>query len=214
MNKKLISIIPVVLFIGLAFSGIAYAHWRETLYINANIESDDLKWEWYLAISGDPEEQNDWHCGNGFMDPAPYPGDQHVATTTAEIDDEDPHIVDIIIDNAYPSYYVEVSCYPMCTGSVPIIVEKVLIDDQEFTENFYAQLDLNDDGLADVEIAWGDNFGVQIDPWDTPPFPEISLWIHVLQEAPEDTQGLTFSFEIVGVQYNLYEPDWPFDPWE
>ena len=116
----------------------------------------------------------------------------------------------MILNNVYPSYFTSVSFYVHNCGTIPLIIDKVLIKNQTHTVAELrkvpapvVRLDLNGDGKDDIEILWGDNFGVQLHPCDTSP--EFSLWVHVLQGAPQDAT-LSFTIEVVAINWNEYVP--------
>lgn len=198
----------MVIMLGLLSTGLAYATWQETLFINGIVETGTLDWEFTAASSLDPGplpiSVPDYHCNDGFTGPPYYwMGDKDVGYTTVEI--TDPHTVTVTLQNVYPSYFNMITIYAKNTGTIPFIIEKAIIDSTEITSTPapVVSLDLNDDGLADIEILWKDAPGDQLEPGQDSD--EISFWIHVLQDAPEGTT-LSLTIEIVAVNWNEYEP--------
>lgn len=197
----------MVLMVALAGIGVGYAHWSQTLTIEGTVNTGELDWEFWSGVSIDPQtpETLDWHCNDGFTVPPIPPfwqGDKNVGyTTTVLVDtdlDGDFDRLEVALHNVYPSYFNDISYWVHNNGSIPLIIDRVIIDGQEFTAPFYVSLDLNGDALDDVEIQYGNNFGDQLEPCD---FREISFWIHVLQAAPQG-ESLTFTMELVAIQWN------------
>ncbi len=128
-------------------------------------------------------------------------GDKDVGSSSITI--TDPHTVTITLNNVYPCYFTMASVYAQNTGTIPLIIDKVIIDGN--VENSFPtypiQMDLDGDGTDDIEIWWKDGFGIQLEPGDDSP--EMSFWIHILQGAPEGAT-LYFTIEIVGIQWNMY----------
>jgi hypothetical protein len=198
--------IPMLLVLALVTIGFAYAHWSETLYINGSVATGEVDWEFTAASSIDPDGVNDYHCHDGFADGEFWQGDKNVGYTTAV--KTDPHTVTVTMHNVYPSYFVSISVYAKNTGTIPIIFDKVIIKNDVTVEVRddpapVVKLDLNGDGKKDIEILWGNGFGEQREPGEM--FPEMSFWIHVLQDAPEGAT-LSFTIEMVAIQWNMYVP--------
>jgi hypothetical protein len=113
--------------------------------------------------------------------------------------------------NTYPCNFNELSWYVKNCGTLPIRIDHIDILDNlgHVIATFNNEgsvtvvgLDLNQDGNADIEVRYGDNFGLQIEPNTESPA-EFSLWIHTLQAAPQGAT-LTFSIKIYAVQWNEY----------
>ncbi len=198
----------MVLMLGLLMGGLAYANWSETLYISGSVATGDLDWEFtdvlILDTTGD-----DYHCRDNFEDPSPrsWMGDKDVGSSSIEITDS--HTITITLTNVYPSYFTMASVYALNTGTIPLIIDNVIIDGNVLRSfpTYPIQLDLDGDGLDDIEIWWrGSIFGHQMEPEHESP--EMSFWIHILQDAPQG-ETLSFTIELVAVQYNLYDPPKP-----
>jgi len=196
----------MVVMLGLLSTGLAYAHWSETLFVNGQVDTGELDWQFTSAIIIDTTGP-DYHCRDGFAGPPPeyWIGDKDVGSSSIEVDPTDPHIVTITLNNVYPCYFTMASVYAQNTGTIPLIIDSVIIDGTVLNDfpTYPVQLDLNGDGYDDIEIWWKDGFGTQLEPGD--PSPEMSFWIHVLQPAPQGTE-LNFTIEIVAVQWNGYVP--------
>jgi hypothetical protein len=119
--------------------------------------------------------------------------------------DGDYDMLELDLHNVYPSYFTSVSVYAHNNGSIPLIIDSVIINGVVLRKSPtpVVRLDLDGDGLDDIEIWWGNGFGVQLEPCDWSP--EMSFWVHILQDAPQDAT-LSFTIELVAVQYNEYVP--------
>lgn len=209
-NVSKISALLIGLVIALGFSGIAYAHWQETLYIDGTVYSGELDWEYwdeYKENNIDPTFTQDDHG----IDPD---WDKDVASTTGTFSDTDgdgdPDTMTITINNAYPQYHNHISFWVHCNGNIPLKIWKAEILDNN--DNVIATLDcynpspgwvpLDLDGTIDpdIEIKIGNGWGTQMHFCDEHDF---SFSIKVMQTAPEDAI-LTFSIQLVAIQYNLY----------
>ena len=202
MRKTKLLVLPMLLMLGLLTSGLAHAYWSQTLYIEGNVASGKLDWEFTFAMAED-EEGKDWNCGDNFV-PTPWEVDKDVGSTTIEI--TDPHTVTLTLTNVYPSYWTSADVYAHNNGTIPLIIDRVIINGNVFRKInpfAYAQLDLDKDGKYDIETRWWNGFGEKIDPCGDSP--GMSFWIHVLQDAPQG-KTLEFTIEIVAIQWNEYEP--------
>jgi len=203
-NTKLLAW-PMVLMLGLLSTGVAYAHWSQMLYIGGSVASGDVDWEFTEAFILDTTG-DDYHCRDNFEGPSPrsWMGDKDVGSSSIEI--TDPHTITITLTNVYPCYFTMASVYALNTGTIPLIIDNVIIDGNLLRSfpTYPIQLDLDGDGLDDIEIWWKDSFGFQMEPGDDSP--EMSFWIHVLQDAPQGATGATlrFTIGIVAVQWNKY----------
>lgn len=202
-NQKLLPI-HLAVIIALAATGVAYAHWSQTLQIQGTILTGELDWEFTMVTCLDTSG-NDYHCRDGFAGPPPYfwMGDKDVGSTSCEVTDS--HTVTVTLNNVYPCYFNSVTLYVDAAGTIPITFEKVIIDGNEITSEPapVIKLDLNGDDLDDIEILWKNTLGTQREPGES--FPAMSFWLHVLQDAPRGT-ALSFTIELVGIQWNMYTP--------
>jgi len=169
------------------------------------IKSGTADWK-FNAISvnndGTPGE-HDWHCYDNFEYGMFWQGDKDVGITTAAIS-ADPHYATVTLENVYPCYFTSISVYPHNIGTVPIKIDSAIISSAYESVTLravgYVALDCNGDNKPDIEIMYGDSFGIQLDPNQTPD-PEISFWVHVLHNAPWDTT-LSSDIEIVAVTWS------------
>jgi hypothetical protein len=127
--------------------------------------------------------------------------------------DGDMDTMDIWLNNTYPYYYTKVDFEVHNNGEVPIKIWRLIVRldngseyyfyeiNSDVIENEGMYLDLDGDGLYDVIMWWGDNFGVQLEPCQRA---DISFNIIVLQTAKE---GMTYHFQLQldAVQWNEYQ---------
>lgn len=208
MRNTKLAVLPILLLIGTLLTGVAFAHWSESLLLTGSVATGLLDWQ-FTDVGhldpGPPDSVRDYHCRDNFEGPPPYywQGDKDVGYTTAVVT-EDPHVIEVTLNNVYPSYFNSISVYAKNTGTVPLIIEKAIIDGSvvmDFDEK--VRLDLDGDGKDDLEIWWKANiFGVQLEPGEDGP--QTSFWVHVLQDAPRG-KSLEFTIELVAVQWNYSE---------
>jgi len=214
-SKTAVPAIAAMTLVTLAIVGFAYAHWSEKLWLNGTVNTGELDWEFIVASCLD--DGVDYHCNDGFVGVPPYWKDPdgknigwQVLTLVDNDNDGDNETLLINLCNVYPSYFTSISFYVHNCGTIPLMVDRALIKNSTHVVAVIREvpapvvkLDLNGDGKNDIEILYGNNFGVQIDPCDTSP--EFSFWIHVLQDAPQGAT-LSFSIEVVAVNWNEYVP--------
>jgi len=201
----------------LAFTGAGFALWSETQTISGTVNTGEVDWE--LTACGVLDEiasppyyvgvpsLDDYTCREGFVGPPPYfwHSDKNVGWGEQELVDTDHDgdfdTLQLTLHNVYPCYFNSVSAYARNDGTVPIIIEKVIIDGTEITSlpAPVVRLDLNSDGFDDVEIWWGNAIGTQLEPGEDSP--EMSFWFHCLQGAPQGAT-LTFNITLEAVQWN------------
>ena len=184
--------------------GFSYALWSETLYITGTVNTSELDWEFVMNshTQKDPPGTNDWNS----EDPQTiWQVDKDVGCTTITFEDSDQDgdydTLLIIYDNIYPLYYEHIAFKVHNNGDIPLKIWKIIINGIEYFANVHTTLDLNEDGVPDVQIWYGDNFGLQMHPCENA---NLSFDFVLLQGAPQG-QSLGFTIEIVAVQYNEYQ---------
>jgi hypothetical protein len=201
--KKTMSLFAVMM-ISLLVVGLSYAVWSKTLTISGEVNTGSLDWQ-FVAASCLDTSGNDYNCRDGFAGPPPlfWTSDKDVGITSVEI--TDPHTVTVTLANVYPSYFASINVYAVNTGTIPLIIDKVLIGDVEIRKSPtpIVKLDLNEDGMEDIEIWWLDGFGAELKQGEMSP--AMTFWAHILEDAPEGAT-LTFAIEVVAVQWNMYVP--------
>ena len=201
MNKKFVAV-PMLLVFALVATGFAYAHWSETLYISGTVDTSELDWEFWTPVTClDGPDTNDYGGDCSWNN---WQGNKDVGgPTLLELKDTDGDgdndKLEITLQNVYPGYFETITFHVHNNGEVPLEFIKVVIDGNEYNSGQPTVfLDLDGDGYNDVKIKYLDNIGAQLHPCD---FLEISIWILVLQEAPEG-QSLTFTIELVAENWS------------
>jgi hypothetical protein len=206
--KTAVPAIFAIALIALAIVGFSYAHWSETLWLNGKVTTGNMCAEFEKGMESQKDPygpNNDWTCTDGFTDI--HQIDKNIGHTNLTYVDTDQDgcndAIKIDMGNVYPCYYEHIGFWIHNCGTIPWRLWRVTFNPGTVIiyANGYLTLDLNDDGHADIEIKWGNNFGDQVDPCHD--F-EVSFQIHILQPIPEGTT-LTFSIAIEMVNWN----EWP-----
>jgi len=182
--RKMIGIFAA-LMLALGLSGVAFAHWSETLYIDGTINTGILDVEWSEEGSWDTDDYTDY---GQLISP-----DKNVSSITCEIDDENPNLLHVTVSNAYPciDYYNLVDIHN--TGTIPVHVLDVDLDNPNPDE---VQIWIT--YYSDPECQNPISPPVQLHPCDTM---YVLIHVHLTQEALED-HTYTFDAEIEAVQWN------------
>ena len=98
------------LVLALAMTGVAVAHWSETLKINGTVNTGVLDAEWSVGESWDDEPEN-----------------KDVSSITCWVDEENAHKLHVKVTNAYPciNYYQEIDIHN--TGTIPLHINGITV---------------------------------------------------------------------------------------
>jgi len=213
---KRIGLLCLALVLALGTLGVGYAHWMDTIYIEGQVTTGSLCWEFVQCSmvdeipptnpggdAGVPSYLADYTCNNGFAGQNYWHLDKNVGWGVQNITDNG-KTLEVTLNNVYPCYFNSMSFYVNNCGTIPLKVDHVVINGQSYNGGVpYVQYDFNNDCAYDFEIQWGDNWGEQIDPGARSP--EFSFWMHVLQPCPQSQlDTLTFNITLVAVQWNGY----------
>jgi hypothetical protein len=178
----------MVLVLALGSLGVGYAMWDKILYIDGTVHTGEVNAEWIAC-----------YCFDRGLDPNPDGSDKgkDVGSTTCIIDEVDPQILHITIENGYPCYWNDCEVEFMNTGTVPVIIQSYDIIPDNFT---LASAYMADDG--EVWIDFVDGIGSQLDPGEDA---GSSFKIHV-EQCADELATYTFSVELRLVQWNEYDP--------
>ncbi len=227
---KIIILLCLAAVLALVGTGVAYAMWSDDVTINGTVESGKLCWRFANASLLDDDAPNGAYYPTTNPDyTSSYSGfeynynkdengnelgyywklEKNVAWGQTAIS-EDGKTLTVTLNNTYPCNFNMVSFYVRNCGTIPVKIDTLKLLDNNGniiattrTSNppLYAAMDLNGDTNPDVEIQYGDNFGVQLEPGGASP--EFSFWVHTLQPAPQSAT-LTFSMQISAIQWNEY----------
>ncbi len=212
-SKKLITI-PLTLFMIAVIISASYAMWSEVLRMNAEVVTGIVDWEFVngtvIHLDSCLYSVNDYNASL-LPEPGSTQLDKDVGCTEVVLrdfdGDGDNEVMIVTLINVYPWYYEHIAFKVHNTGTIPIKIWRVIINGEEYYElneqvlQQGIEIDLSGDGIPDILLWWGDNFGTQLEPCHSA---DISFDITVLQGAPQNTTlTLTISFE--AVQWNEYE---------
>lgn len=231
--NKIATIFMVSIFV-LSGLGISYAAWTDTITIGSTVNTGSLCWEFVWCDMADMLPPNnpggdyvgfgspyaDLTCNPGFVLHPEYGYiwglDKNVAWGEQErLDlDGDGHdeTLAITLNNVYPCNFNELSFYVKNCGTIPLKFDHVVITGNQQTYTITSGMpqmtfDLNGNNIEDFEIWWKeDYFGYQLEPGMEGP--EMSFWMHILQDDGDGVQGESFTFTInlVAIQWDKYVP--------
>lgn len=199
----------LALALALALTGAGFAAWTDTLTIEGNVDTGELDWEFSRGVFTHMDHGLDWNCDPDFTNVRQV--DKDVGSTTGQFKDTDADgdddTLEVTLDNVYPCYYEHIAFWVHNNGTIPLIIEKIIISSDYETHEFYelpclVDLDLDGDDEPDLNLNWGNNFGVQLHPCVEA---NMSFDLHVKQDAPQG-ESLSFTIEIIAVQWNEYSP--------
>lgn len=165
------------LILALGMSGLAYAHWSETLTISGTVDTGTVDVAWSEVTSWDTE-----------------PPEKDVSGIICWIDLVDTNLLHVEVYNAYPciDYYNVVDIH--CVGSVPVHLYEVFVSPPDPTA-----VEVTISYWLDPECTLPADLPVQL---HTCELIFVQIHVHVLQEAiPGHTY--TFTAEIDAVQWNM-----------
>jgi|SRR3990172_7505002 len=203
MNVRKAGVAPLIvagaLVLALATVGLVYGLWSETLLIEGTVHTGEVYAEWVHCSCEDGED--------GGTDPHPDGIPKDVGSTSCVIDPENPQILRLVVNNAYPSYWNDCEVEFANTGTVPIKIQQYRITPVNFTR---ASGDHKNDG--EIWVKYVDGIGAQMEPCPADNCEQAgSLKFHVEQPAKEN-YVYEFFFELLLVQWNEYEEGgmpWP-----
>ena len=202
----------------LALTGAAFAMWSDTVVVEETVSTGTVCVEFgELPCNMDDEAAPppyhptltpDVTCDPGFTNFRSL--DKNVAWGECTYVDTDGDGIkdklEITLYNVYPCYYNHVTFSTHNCGTIPVILDKILLKwDTKEVEIIYdgqeVTMDLNGNDIDDFEIWWGDHIGDQQEPcisWD------YSIGMHFLQDEDATIQNttLTFTIELEFVQWN------------
>jgi hypothetical protein len=229
MTKKR-ALIILALAMLIAVAGVVYAHWQETLTVNATATLGGIPthWKWVFTDDdgvanindGEPAASqlytygaptsNDPSSASGLMGTDPNWGltpptryDKDVADCIAEIDVADAHGFTLTISNAYPSYHCTILSTLGNQGTVPVKVQAIRTTLTLNTAPFFPPGTVGNDFVATWDTLAGHSCGEQIDP---AAFNTTVATIHFGELAPQ-YGTLVMHQEIDLVNWNEWSRD-------
>ena len=210
-----IGMLFLVLTLVLASMGVGYAMWDETLNIGGTVETGEVDAIFTKAMSNDPGAQDDPKEAGGWTldDTLTWTGarwDKDVASL--EVIGAGIQTLTVTLDNGYPGYYPSVGFTIDNQGTIPVKIESIQINGEDYT--CPVNLDFDEDGDVDVEVAVTHiGVGQQIDPGGEQ-LGDLDLYIFD-KGAMEASQGIvngSFVVTIVTAQWNEVAASTPSVP--
>lgn len=232
---KRLTVVSLLVLAILSMTGFAYAKWSKELTVTTNVQTGDVSIAWQQNSEFTKEGSNgikEWTCDYGFKNIRPAVEGKDVGETIVTFSDEDNDSLldrmNVVINNAYPCYYNEISGTIEVLGTIPVIIQKTKLHwmGNTYVIDDYKPYLLYDDGTIRlypcpldpatatawaetpgtglnggdpvIEFVWLNNVGQQLHQGMTP---EDSFRIHVVQCAKQNTT-YQFSFEVEAVQWN------------
>lgn len=130
--------------------------------------------------------------------------DKDISTCVADIDDASTgEKISVHIIDGYPSYYCTTWFDLENVGTIPVKLQRVLLQGAEIEPSVWYPLDLDQNGEDDIEVHFtGLEINQQVDAGG-----ETSgdLEIHILDGAPQ-SKAVSFELEMIWRQYNQDAP--------
>lgn len=220
MERK--RVFPVVCFLvifALALMGWDFAKWSDSVAVNAAAQSGTLKWGFEANSWMSKDNGPDWTCdmNGGMRNIRPAPEGKDVGSTRAELSDTNGDGVldtmNVVVNNAYPCYYNEISATVFNYGTIPVIIQHPVLHwmgNSQTIEDGVVYFLCEDGSIlkysgqdpeqvqAVIEFKWMNNDARQQHPGVE--FEESGKF-HVLQPAGQG-KSYAFSLTIQAVQWN------------
>ncbi len=184
--KKIITLFLIPMIV-LSLVGASYALWSKTITLGGTVNTGTVDKIITQAF-----------CSDTGIDPG-YTKD--VGSCTAEIGIGGDSAT-FIIDNAYPSYNIDVTIKEKNSGTIPVKINDILmtLSGPGGTTSVTCTSVPCSIVTSEMEVYYDDNFGVQIDPGVTV---ANSVNMHVVQGA---VQGSSYALTVKerAVQWNEY----------
>ena len=201
----------VSLMVALSMTGVAVAHWSDTVYIEGEVKMGDFLVGWLdikecWDIDDDDKDPTDVDC---WLED-PEDSVHHYPQETVW------HTLVVEVTNAYPQYEAYCKVNLKNAGTIPAhIVDVIMIPGPGLVISWVIS-DINNNpvewclddaatGLPVLNIGlWKQETGLslvcnQIDPCTAEP---VDLWLEVKQDGVEECHTYSFSVEILAVQWN------------
>jgi hypothetical protein len=164
----------LVLVLCLAVVGIGYATWEKNLEIDGTVGTGILDAQWEEVMAWDTDDD--------------VPG-KDVSDIMCEADPADPQILILTVTNAYPciDYYNMVDI--VNTGTIPLDVIEIVLNNPS---SAYLTVELLDENLEPLELP------AQVEPDEAL---TVVIHLHLEQAAPQG-ESMTLSATVFTAQWN------------
>lgn len=165
MKNMKLALLPMLLVLGLLMSGLAYAHWTQTIYVDGSVSSG------ILEVKVTSASHDDYGIDPGY--------DKDVGSTEVTFTD---NRITVTIENAYPCYHVYVHFTVQNTGTIPVHFKGFGPSENFIYDPILQEWHASLFGGALTVWAW-DSENEQIHPGG---HKDYTIWIHVEQIAEQD----------------------------
>jgi len=177
-TKKALGISALTLLV--LVLGAALAMWSETLLVNVEVNTGEVKvkWsEWYCSDEGADPQASGFHNREGK--------DVASCDISVEVRDDEGNPIKLLVtlDNAYPGYSVDIGLIVDNIGSIPVKLYDYKISDYD---------------TSALSVSLSTPYDTQIEPKGSSTY---TLHITVLQSAAE-LSTYTFEVELTFAQWN------------
>lgn len=229
---KKTSIISILVILAFGMMGIGFAMWSDTVSISAAAQAGELEFNYIDGSAGslDPvgDSDGDQTSNYGMLSIGTCPEAKNVGSTATTMADTNADgykdKINVVVSNAYPCYFNDVSWYVANTGTIPLIIQraKLTLGGTEYVittgklyifcknpDESYSLIEVPASAMGNleqyyksvngvIEFIWGNNVGLQMHPGERA---EQSFMFHVVQSAKQNTT-YEFGLSIQGIQWN------------
>jgi hypothetical protein len=190
----------LLLVLAAATLGLGYAHWTWVLTDEGTVQTGAFEGAWTSVSCAEFHTWPDLptHFPNDFGEAE----GKDVGSTISYVDEDNPRIMHMIVDNAYPSYAVDCQVHFHNTGTIPWIIRgTTIVPTSANLENCtLSGNQMKTLTCEELTVSYADGIGSQIDPGDGS---AGSVTLHVEQLADPES---TYEFEVRLCVSNWNEP--------
>jgi hypothetical protein len=209
----------MLVVMGLGLAGVGYALWSQQLQLEGVVVTDSMEMD-YVKQCTDDNERVDCQFvdpladplddGNDPEGPGPEPLriDKDIAFCTCSIDEvATNNKIQIHMTDTYPSYWCTTWFSVRNNGTIPVMLDKVILNGTEIEVGPLSELDADQDGDNDMEVAVSDLvLCEQQDPdgWcaESGCYDDTgNVEVHILNGADE-AETISFELELIYVNWN------------
>jgi len=177
-------LITLAVLLALGAVGIAYGFWSGTLTIVGTVDTGAVDGRWGTAIC---QEFHTWPrlpAGPGDLGEAEG---KEVGSVSATIDEANPGLLRVLVENGYPSYAADCAVEYVNEGSVPWVIAGIAVEpaSANLTNCVLSGRQAKTLSCNELTVVFVDGIGSEIFPGD---LVASSLRVHVEQAAQQGTE--------------------------